>query len=84
MSAAAKARPLHVGLVQMAMGESAEANQARAEQGIREAAGLGARLICLPELYRSRYFCQVENADSSNLRLSVNLKGIAIRSRVSD
>jgi N-carbamoylputrescine amidase len=71
MSAAAKARPLHVGLVQMAMGESAEANQARAEQGIREAAGLGARLICLPELYRSRYFCQVENADYFGLAEAV-------------
>jgi N-carbamoylputrescine amidase len=55
----------------MAMGESPEDNQARAEQGIREAAGLGARLICLPELYRSRYFCQIESADFFDLAESI-------------
>jgi N-carbamoylputrescine amidase len=51
---------LTVGLVQMAMAESAVANDAAAEAGIREAAAKGAKLICLPELYRSRYFCQSE------------------------
>jgi N-carbamoylputrescine amidase len=52
---------LTVGLVQMAMGESVEANDATAEQGIRAAAAAGASLVCLPELYRSRYFCQTES-----------------------
>jgi N-carbamoylputrescine amidase len=52
---------ISVGLVQMAMGESVAANDAAAEQGIRDAAAQGARLICLPELYRSRYFCQTES-----------------------
>lgn len=52
---------LTVGLVQMAMAESVEANDAAAEAGIREAAGRGAALVCLPELYRSRYFCQNES-----------------------
>jgi N-carbamoylputrescine amidase len=52
---------LGVGLVQMATAEEAEANDATAERGIREAAGQGARLICLPELYRGRYFCQSES-----------------------
>lgn len=52
---------LGVGLVQMAMAEEAKANDATAERGIREAAGQGARLICLPELYRGRYFCQSES-----------------------
>jgi N-carbamoylputrescine amidase len=57
-----RARPLKIGLVQMAMGEDADANLAKALQGIREAASRGARLICLPELFRSRYFCQSEDA----------------------
>jgi N-carbamoylputrescine amidase len=52
---------ISVGLVQMAMAENVEANDLAAESGIREAASQGARLICLPELYRSRYFCQTES-----------------------
>jgi N-carbamoylputrescine amidase len=51
----------------MAMGEDPDANQLRAEAGIREAAAAGARLVCLPELYRSRYFCQTEDADPFDL-----------------
>ena len=50
-----------VGIVQMAMSESVDANDAAAETGIRAAAAEGAQLICLPELYRSRYFCQSES-----------------------
>jgi N-carbamoylputrescine amidase len=73
MSAAGAARLLKLGLVQMSMSESADENQARAEHGIREAAGMGARLICLPELYRSRYFCQTE--DAGHFSLAENVPG---------
>lgn len=66
-------RPLTLGLVQMAMDASPAANQAKAEAGIREAAGKGARLICLPELYRSRYFCQTE--DSKNFESAEAVPG---------
>jgi N-carbamoylputrescine amidase len=59
MSGAAES--LVVGIVQMAMSESAAENDALAEQGIREAAAGGARLVCLPELYRGPYFCQTES-----------------------
>jgi N-carbamoylputrescine amidase len=62
MNAAGEPRLLKLGLVQMAMSESPDANQARAERGLRDAAAQGAALICLPELYRSRYFCQSEDA----------------------
>jgi len=54
-------RTLSVGIVQMAMSDSLEVNDATAEAGIREAAQRGAKLVCLPELYRSRYFCQSES-----------------------
>jgi N-carbamoylputrescine amidase len=50
--------------IQMATEESVERNTAAAEERIREAAGQGARLICLPELFRSRYFCQSEDSDA--------------------
>ncbi len=58
---------LTVGLVQMRMDEAVEANFARAEAGVREAAARGAELVCLPELFRSRYFCQTEDAERFEL-----------------
>lgn len=67
MSATARDRSLAVGLVQMSMGPDSEDNFARAEDGIRQAAAEGARLVCLPELFRSRYFCQTENAANFDL-----------------
>ncbi len=57
----------NVGLVQMAMGDDPAANLARAQELIAEAAETGANVICLPELFRSRYFCQVEDADLFDL-----------------
>jgi N-carbamoylputrescine amidase len=57
-----KPRPLAVGLVQMAMNADPADNLARATDGVREAAKRGARLVVLPELFRSRYFCQSEDA----------------------
>lgn len=56
------ARSLKLGLVQMAMGEAPERNLKRALDGVREAAAQGAQVVCLPELFRSRYFCQDEDA----------------------
>jgi len=32
-----------------------------AVQGLRQAAAGGAQIVCLPELFRSRYFCQTED-----------------------
>ena len=52
-----------LGLVQMACNQTPEANLATALDRIAEAAGRGAQVICLPELFRSHYFCQEENAD---------------------
>jgi len=51
-----------IGLVQMAMASDPAANLAKAVARVREAAAAGAKLICLPELFRSRYFAQREDA----------------------
>jgi N-carbamoylputrescine amidase len=56
------ARPLKVGLVQMSMAEDPAQNLARAIDHVRDAAARGAQLVALPELFRSRYFCQAEDA----------------------
>ncbi|HEY6489617.1 MAG: carbon-nitrogen hydrolase [Terracidiphilus sp.] len=54
-------RKYRVGLVQMRMGPDLEANLASAIRHIREAARLGANIVCLPELFRAQYFCQRED-----------------------
>ena len=57
----ANTRKYNVGLVQMRMGPDPETNFASAVERIREAARLGANIICLPELFRTQYFCQRED-----------------------
>jgi len=56
-----ESRKYSVGLVQMRMGADPEANFAAAVRHIREAARLGANIVCLPELFRTQYFCQRED-----------------------
>lgn len=51
-----------IALVQMACTSKPEENLARAVARIQEAARAGAQVICLPELFRSQYFCQREDA----------------------
>src|SRR5207248_3298239 len=56
-----------IGLVQMAMSADPDANLNTAVAKVAEAAAAGARLVCLPELFRSRYFAQHEDAASFDL-----------------
>jgi N-carbamoylputrescine amidase len=58
-------------IVQMQMAAEQGPNDEAAEAGIRQAASRGAQLICLPELYRSRYFCQTEDEQAFGLAESV-------------
>jgi len=55
-------RKFTVGLIQMTMTPSLEENLQRAISRIEDAARAGAEVICLPELFRSQYFCQREDA----------------------
>lgn len=57
----ANTRKYTVALVQMRMGPDPETNFAAAVHHIREAAALGANIVCLPELFRAQYFCQRED-----------------------
>ena len=59
--------PFRVGLIQMACGKDPNENVAKAEWRIREAAGKGAQIICLQELFRSQYFCQEESTEAFDL-----------------
>jgi N-carbamoylputrescine amidase len=51
-----------VGLVQMAMSADPQENVEKAAARVAEAARRGAQVVCLPELFRSPYFCQREDA----------------------
>ncbi|MCC7420971.1 MAG: carbon-nitrogen hydrolase [Planctomycetaceae bacterium] len=52
---------VQVGLVQMRCEDSPARNLERAVEGVRAAAAQGAKIVCLPELFRSLYFCQTED-----------------------
>ncbi len=54
-------RRFRVGLVQMTCSIDPGENLTKAEWKIREAASRGAQVVCLQELFRSRYFCLDEN-----------------------
>lgn len=62
-----------LGLVQMAMAENVEANTQLAIDLVRRAVEQGANVVCLPELFRSRYFCQTE--DGRNFELAEAVPG---------
>ena len=51
-------RIVTVGLVQMSMQDSAEANLVKAEKMVAEAVAKGAKIVALPELFATPYFCQ--------------------------
>jgi N-carbamoylputrescine amidase len=59
--AAAAQRTFSVGLVQMRCTPDPRDNLERALARIREAAQKGASVVCLPELFRTQYFCQRED-----------------------
>ena len=56
-----------VGLVQMSCGPEPEANLQKAIDRVADAAGRGAQVICLPELFQTQYFCQREDASLFDL-----------------
>jgi len=53
-----------VGLVQMSCMAHKEQNLAKAIEKVREAAAIGAQIVCLQELFTSLYFCDEENYDN--------------------
>jgi len=73
MSRKTKKEIVTLGLIQMSAGEKTEDNLAKAMERIAAAAKKGAQIVCLQELFRSRYFCQSEN--QRNFRLAESIPG---------
>ena len=57
----------------MKCGPDPEKNFARGVEFVRQAAKQGAAMVCLPELFRSHYFCQTE--DHANFGLAEEIPG---------
>jgi N-carbamoylputrescine amidase len=62
-----------VGLVQMSMSSRPEENTEKAQAKVAEAARAGAEVVCLPEMYRTPYFCQRE--DHAHFALAESVPG---------
>ena len=67
------AKKVQIGLVQMSCSKDVQDNLEKAQTKIREAAKKGAQVICLQELFRSLYFCDVE--DYENFKLAETIPG---------
>jgi N-carbamoylputrescine amidase len=61
------AEPFTIALVQMRCSTDPDDNVHRACAALREAARRGAQVACLPELFRTRYFCQVQDPSQFDL-----------------
>jgi N-carbamoylputrescine amidase len=59
--------PFTIGLIQDHADSNAAATLARTEQLVREAAGRGAQIICLKELFNSPYFCKSQQCERFDL-----------------
>jgi N-carbamoylputrescine amidase len=68
-----KKDPVTLALVQMRASEDPAQNLETARTRVREAAKRGAQVVCLQELFRSRYFCQKE--DVARFRLAERIPG---------
>lgn len=77
MTGAARPERVKVGLVQMGMSEDPATNLERASELVASAVGEGAQLVCLPELFSWRYFCQME--DPANFSLAEPIPGSTTR-----
>ncbi len=65
-------RTVTAAAVQMSMTKNPEENLRKAEALVRKAAGMGARIILLPELFENLYFCQERNYGCYRLALPVS------------
>jgi N-carbamoylputrescine amidase len=64
-------RKVKIGLVQMSCSQDPVENLNKAVDKVREAVKKGAQIVCLQELFRSLYFCDVEDYENFSLAESV-------------
>ena len=62
-----KIKKFNIGLIQISLSKDINKNLEKAIEWVIKAAKEGAQVICLPELFRSQYFCQTEDIKNFNL-----------------
>lgn len=72
-------KTVSVGLVQMSCSDDVDENFAKAVGYARQAASQGANIVCLQELFKSRYFPQVEDHTRFGLAEKLNEKEATLR-----
>ncbi len=70
-----KGKTVRIALTQLNLNGLPDDNLKKSVEWVRRAASNGAQIVCLPELYRSFYFCQVE--DTKNFLLAEPLYDIS-------
>ena len=66
-------KKVKIGIIQSKISDNIKSNIISAIKSIKKAASKKARIICLPELFLSTYFCQTEN--HSNFKLAEKIPG---------
>ena len=71
MAAERIATSVTIGLIQTSVAEDRDYNLKNTIERVKEAAGMGAKIVCLQELYRTRYFPQWDQRDAAHLAESI-------------
>lgn len=72
-----------IALIQMSMEEDTSKNLSKAKEFVTQAAKNDAKIICLPEMYKSLYFCQKEDHNFFNLAEKINGESFQVFSKIS-
>jgi agmatine deiminase len=80
--AVAKKNTLKLGLIQTSVSSNLEVNLNKTIRRIRDAARSGARVVCLQELFRTKYFPADEKVDASHLAETTTGESTAELSRL--
>lgn len=67
MKTKTKSQNVRIGLIQTKASDQPEANLKKTISQIKVAAAEGAKIVCLQELFRTPYFCQVETSKNFDL-----------------
>src|SRR5512132_1861033 len=63
--------PFTVGIIQDAASDDAEGTLAASVERVREAAGRGAQIVCLKELFNAPYFCKAQKCERFDIAESI-------------
>lgn len=72
-------RMVNIGLIQMSCGDDIQANYGKAIAMVRQAADRGANIVCLQELFKSRYFCQTVDSNLFGLAEPVDQRSPTVQ-----